>query len=112
MWRYRDYYTGRYDGVHMYGFTGIRDYTDSVRSILLMAFPDELSDQPRTELGNRMREDHTWCEQTQYQQWRQAHRRSNRHTGSAQYRYGQSYNHGAQFIPTHNRFNILNQGNY
>ena len=112
--RYMDHHTGRYDGVHMYGYTGTKDYTDSVNSIPLIAFPDEISEHspPRAELGNRM-EDHTMCEQAQYQQWRQAQRRSNKNKAStAQYSYGQSYHHGVQYIPTHNRFNIFNQGNY
>ena len=117
MRRYRNSYTGKYDGVHMYGYTGAKDYTDSVNSILLVAFPEQLSDpcQPRAELGNRMMEDHTMCEQAQYQQWRQAQRRSSKHKHrniATQDRYGQSYNHGGQNIPTHNRFNILSQGNY
>ena len=112
--RYRDSYSGRYDGVHMYGYTGSKDYTDSVNSILMIAFSHEITEQPRprAELGS-WRDDHTMCEQAQYQKWRQVQRRSNRNrVSTTQYRYGQSYNHGAQYIPTHNRFNILNQGNY
>ena len=112
--RYRDNNTGRYDGVHMYGRTGMKDYTDSVNSILLMAFPEDtpVHSPPRAELG---KEDHTWCEQAQYQyqQWRQAQIQNNKHRGGAsQHRYGQSSYHGPQYIPTHNRFNIFNQGNY
>ena len=144
--KYRDSYTGRYDGVHMYGYTGTRDYKDSVSSILLMAFPEEISDhhQPRSELGNRRddhsnceqaqyqreqmnrlkdsgeqyrselgnrREDHTRCAQTQYQ-WRQMNRQK---YSAKQYRYGQSSNFNgqpSQFIPTNNRFDVFNQGNY
>ena len=49
--RYQDYKSGRYDGVHLYGHTGCKDYTTSVKMILRMALPD----------------DHTTCPQAKYQ---------------------------------------------
>ena len=39
--RFKDYYSGKYDGIHLYGRTGERDYTDSVKSILLLALSDQ-----------------------------------------------------------------------
>ena len=39
--RYKDHNTGRYDGVHFYGFRSVRDYTDSVKTILMLALSDE-----------------------------------------------------------------------
>ena len=102
--RYQDSFTGRYDGVHLYGAAGARDYTDSVDSLLLMAFSGT-----RTEQGST--DDHTNCEQAQYQ-WRQA-RIQRRQTVQ---RYDQHINKvkGPRFIPsvsTQNRFTIFNQGN-
>ena len=101
MARYQDYYTGRYDGVHLYGITGAKDYTDSVNTLLMMALSDQ-------ETG--MKEEHTDCEQAQYQR-RQAMK--TRQTG---YRYGQHVNKVPQFahsgpISTQNRFDIFSQGN-
>ena len=101
--RYEDDRTGRYDGVHLYGRTGARDYTDSVDTMLLLALSDT-----RAELGS-MVGDHTDCEQAQYQ-WRQVMKRTNTQTD----RYEQK-NKGShltpQNVPTQNRFNLLNQGN-
>ena len=97
--RYQDYYTGRYDGVHLYGRTGTRDYTDSVNTMFLMALSDT-----RAELGN-MEEDHTTCEQAQYQR-SQAMKRTNRQSGY--YRYEKQHTFS---VPTQNRFSLFNQGN-
>ena len=35
--RHKSPITGRYDGVHLFGLSGCRDYTDSVKSILMLA---------------------------------------------------------------------------
>ena len=105
--RYQDYFTGRYDGVHLYGPTGARDYTDSVDSMLLMAMsmPDT-----RAEVNN-MEGDHTDCEQTRYQR-RQTIKLANRQT---EHRYDQHSSKAPFFthpVPTRNRFSLLSQGNF
>ena len=99
--RYEDYHTGRYDGVHMYGRTGTRDYTNSMDTMLLMALSET-----RAELTGTVG-DHTDCEQAQFQ-WRQAREKTNRQT--VYYRYGHQYNSSVS-VPTQNRFNLFNQGN-
>ena len=37
--RYQNRFTGRYDGVHLYGQTGHTDYTNSIKTILSLALP-------------------------------------------------------------------------
>ena len=99
MARYQDYYTGRYDGVHLYGITGTKDYTNSVDTLLMMAL---------TNKETRM-DDHTDCEQSQYQ-WRQAMK----HKQQTGHRYNKHENKGPHFkslVSTQNRFAIFNQGN-
>ena len=117
--RYKDYTTGRYDGVHLYGRTGVRDYTNSVKSILLIALPDEKPAQTSvgsgSGFGNKEAEEHLACEQALYQ-WRQAEsKRTHKQTnGKAQHKKGEQSKKGAQFnqsVPTQNRFNFFNQGN-
>ena len=62
--RYQDYNTGRYDGVHLYGRTGCRDYTDSVKTILRLALPEQQAcPAPPTDC-------HKTCPQAKYQ-WEQ-----------------------------------------
>ena len=113
--RYQDQYSKRYDGVHLYGRTGVRDYTNSVDSILLLALPGPSSVSARPEVGNRW-DDHTKCEQAQYQ-WRMVQRRQNLQDSNteqhrvSQHRYTQDYSHFTQSVPTQNRFNPLIQGN-
>ena len=51
--RYQNLRTGRYDGVHLYGQTGCRDYTGSVENIFLVALQSLSSTQDRTE--------QVWC---------------------------------------------------
>ena len=108
--RFQDYNTGRYDGVHLLGPTGVRDYTDSVKSILLLAFPDLIPVQPlpRTERDNPGCPD--MCEQGLYQ-WRQARKRQTYRQSAGQYQY--RYSQGAKYGPvtTQNRFSLFNQGN-
>ena len=41
--KYKNQKTGRYDGVHFYGPSGCRDYTDSVKTILMLALPEKNS---------------------------------------------------------------------
>ena len=109
--RYKDFTTGRY------GPTGVRDYTDSVNSILLMSLHEELTTQPSARTGFGFvnnEEDHNICEQAQYQ-WnhtkvRRSHKQTNR---TAKHKVKKQSNKGAQFqsVPTQNRFNFFNQGN-
>ena len=113
MGRYENHRTGRYDGVHLYGKTGVRDYTCSVISILRSAlvfrtakfgtaqlgsaqFGSALFSSAQfgtaqfgtTQFGTSQFTDHTSCPQAKYQQ--------------------------KQFLPSvplKNRFNLLNQKN-
>ena len=116
--RYKDFNTGKYDGVHLYGGSGVKDYTDSMKSIMMMALSDKHPNMMTMAEGsnNYDDDDHTWCEQAQYK-WRQSQRRRpQRQPGSTvQYRYGTHYaqhvrnNQGA--VLTNNRFSIFNQEN-
>ena len=64
--RYKDYTTGMYDGVHFYGPAGGKVFTDSVKTILMLALSDSLAvSDPPTSV-----DDHLSCEQAQYQ-WEQ-----------------------------------------
>ena len=58
--RYVNPKSGRYDGVHLYGENGCRDYTDSVRTILMLALP------LKPECGTTQPDDHNSCEQAKY----------------------------------------------
>ena len=80
---------GKYDGVHLYGKTGSRDYTNSVMTILSMAVPRY----PGPEYGTARPDvdDHSSCPQAQYQ----------RRMKNSQY-----------LVETRNRFDLLNQGNW
>ena len=74
---------GKYDGVHLYGKTGSLDFTNSVKSILSMAVPNN------PECGPAEPDYHLNCPQAQYQ------------------RRNLPYS-----VQTKNRFSVLNQGNY
>ena len=76
---------GRYDGVHLYGKTGVRDYTNRVKNILLLALP-----KPTTPTS--LSTDHTRCPQALHQTRTKYH----------------------PSLKTQNRFNIFNSnlGNY
>ena len=65
--RYQNLRTGRYDGVHLYGQTGCRDYTGSVENILLVALQSLSSTQDTAECGNTQKDNHTRCPQAQHQ---------------------------------------------
>ena len=56
--RYQNENTGRYDGVHMYGINGCKDYTRSVQNILLLAFPKPNSNQIKHGCGNAQPDSH------------------------------------------------------
>ena len=66
-----------------------KDYTNSVKTILLIALPKYYPTNADTELGNTQSAKHANCEQTKYQK--------KQHFPSVQ---------------TRNRFDVLNQGNF
>ena len=111
--RYKDHTTGRYDAVHFYGRRGVRDYTDSVKTILTIALSDEQTAQPSSHgpKGPYNDDDHLSEEQAQYE-WRQAqakHTNKQRNMNTEH-----SYNNQAQPrqpVYTQNRFQYFNQGN-
>ena len=115
--RYKDHFTGRYDGVHLYGRRGVKDYTDSVKSALMMTLSEQYPSfvSADAEPGNpSSAADHTRCEQAMYQ-WRQVLRRGG---NTVQNRYGThiqdsrgGYTQTQWSIPTENRFSFFNQGN-
>ena len=78
--------SGKYDGVHLYGKTGIQDYTNSVMTILSMAVP-RYPGPVLAEYGTAQPDDHTSCPQAQYQRRK-------------------------CFIETRNRFDLFSQGNW
>ena len=93
--RYQSRYTGRYDGVHLYGQTGYKDYTNSVKSILSLALPSPSPSMVEAEFGRvkfdrKMKADyHQTCPQALYQR--------------------------GKFHPSveiRNRFDVLSQGNW
>ena len=115
--RYKDHFTGRYDGVHLYGRRGVKDYTDSVKSALMMTLSEQYPSfvSADAEPGNPSSAGyHTRCEQAMYQ-WRQVLRRGG---NTVQNRYGThiqdsrgGYTQTQWSIPTENRFSFFNQGN-
>ena len=87
--KYQDQNTGRYDGVHFYGQSGSRDYTDSVKTILMLGL-GEYEHSVWNNMSGSKKDDHKSCPQARYQN-----------------RYSQSIN-------LKNRFSVFNsnQGNY
>ena len=122
--RYKNRTTGQYDGVHLYGATGVRDYTDSIKTILMIALLDGQTVHPSVQPVHDSHtvqpvhdDDHTQCEQAHYQ-WRQMQRRqmqrtqSHRDTGIA-FRNTQNLQSDLSHpVPIQNRFRVFNQGNY
>ena len=112
--RYKNSKTGQYDGIHLYGRTGVRDYTNSVKAILYLA----LSTHSRPELGTAQsaelgttQEDHWNCPQTVYQRTAAyAGRSSKDHTQGPQSIYQHTQYHPS--VQNQNRFELFNQGNY
>ena len=86
--RYQSSFTGRYDGVHLYGQTGHTDYTNSVKTILSLALPISQPNYlaPKFVKTKVKVDDHTNCPQALYQ----------RH----------------QSVQVKNRFDVLSQGNF
>ena len=81
--RYEDQRTGRYDGVHLYGYKGRKDYTNSVKTIFMVALSDN-------GVGTAQAGNHENCPQTKY--------KKNKHQPT---------------VNTKNRFSVFNsnQGN-
>ena len=88
--RYQNRFTGRYDGVHLYGQTGHTDYTNSIKTILSLALPKSHPNffAPKYNKMKVKVDNHTNCPQAIYQR--------NKYHPSVQ---------------TQNRFNVLSQGN-
>ena len=96
--RYKDENTGKYNGVHLFGRTGCKDYTNSVNTIMMLALEGSNDINTNAESGTAQCDDHSNCPQSQYQRRLQA---------KYQRRYQPS-------ISTSNRFSVLNSnlGNF
>ena len=107
--RYKDHNTGRYDAVHFYGRSGVRDYTDSIKSIMMIAFSDKEAAQ--SSARTQTVDDHLREEQAQYE-WSQGQSKHTNRQGQSntEHRYGKQAQ-PSQPIPTQNRFQHFNQGN-
>ena len=88
--RYQNSFTGRYDGVHLYGQTGHTDYTNSVKTILSLALPISHPNNlaPKFDKKTVKVDNHTNCPQALYQ--RRKYQPS---------------------VHINNRFDVLSQGN-
>ena len=93
-YRYQDKRTGKYDGVHLYGPTGQKDFTNSVKSIFLVNLSDWDSNVLQPELGNNNENP---------SQWKNVGRK---HAANHTQRV-----HISPTIHTQNRFQSLSQGN-
>ena len=65
--RYQNFHTGRYDGVNFYGQTGSTDYTNSVKTILMMSIPKHSLAEDTAEFGTAQAGNHDACPQAKYQ---------------------------------------------
>ena len=101
--RYRETRSGRYDGVHLYGPSGQKTFTQSVLNILRAA--GVTSDEHNFHLS---------CEQTKYQQhnWRTIRNVKRQHLPVNKRYIRPQEQH--QFTPVYNRYSILSgrQGNW
>ena len=88
--RYRDSWSGRYDGVHMYGTNGKDAYTRSVLDIMKAALP--------TQSLASSSSFHSSCPQTQYQGAQK------KKTGNLK---NQQQRKNVYTIPVSNQFDIL-----
>ena len=70
MARYVNSRTGQYDGVHLYGNTGREDYTNSVKSILMMALPEINQPKSNSGVGTAQEDNHNNCAQAKHQKKR------------------------------------------
>lgn len=88
--RYQNQNTGRYDGVHLYGRTGCKDYTKSLRNILISAQIHQNPTQTKTQCDQTQQKDnHMNCPQANFQKEKTFH----------------------PSVKTNNRFNVLNSPN-
>jgi hypothetical protein len=99
--RYRHTKSGRFDGIHLQGSSGLKSYTLSVLNILRAANITSSED-----------DFHQSCAQFKYQQNRKQHSQNVR---SHNLKFRKSQNFQNRFtVPTHSRFDVLsntNQGN-
>ena len=65
--RYRNTRTGRYDGIHFYGPSGCTDYTNSVKTILMLALSEINQTKSSKESGPAQSNNHSYFQQTRYQ---------------------------------------------
>ena len=86
--RYQDSRTGRYDGVHFYGERAGLDFTNSLKTILMLAVAELNSIRRPNEVGTAQSD-----EQTHFPQARDEMKKCH------------------PSVPTRNRFNMFNQGN-
>jgi hypothetical protein len=91
--RYRDDWSGRYDGVHMYGRNGKNVYTRSVLQIIKSVLPTPHTAFPSSSSSSSF---HSSCPQTQYQRM-QKNKTSTRH----------QQNESIYTVPVSNHFDIL-----
>ena len=90
--RYHNIQRGLYDGIHMFGSSGMKAYTNSVINILQSAEITKTTDS---------KDDHSNCEQFQYQ-----NRRRNKN-GYPSFTQAQPSQYQKYSVPTKNTFNIL-----
>ena len=101
--RYRETKTGKYDGIHLYGSSGRKAYTQSVLNIMKWS-----------ELTSSEYEFHLSCAQHKYQQIQNRNRQGgNKRTGQNR----RNVENAVFTVPTQNRFDRLsgcgqNQGNW
>ena len=104
--RYRETKTGRFDGIHLYGSSGRKAYTNSVLNILQCA-----------QLTSSEYEYHKTCPQSRHQDRQNRQRSQNKHRQRFNTKSDWNvYNQQNEFtLPTANRFESLsskNQGNW
>ena len=106
--RYRETRTGKYDGVHLYGSSGRKVYTNSVLNILQTAnliSEDYLYHQTCPQSNYQATQNN--ISHTTYQRKHNSIKSNMKHTNFSQYNIQSQYQ-----IPTHNRFSSLSQGNW
>ena len=106
--RYRETKSGKFDGIHLFGSSGQKAYTQSVLNILKAA-----------KLTSSEHDFHQSCPQFQYQTRYTRHRYSNNnntHTAwQGRHRNVHTVPQPVYSVPTHSRFDVLSdlsQGNY
>ena len=106
--RYRETKTGKFDGVHLYGSSGRKAYTNSVLNILQAA-----------KLTSEEYEYHKTCPQANYQanQIYASHttyyKKHNNNKSNMKQSNSSNHNIQSQYqVPTYNRFSTLSQGNW